>query len=345
MQQEAEQTPQVIARQWQENSEILQALAKRLQSQPPAFAVTVARGSSDNAATFAKYLLETFMGVVTSSAAPSVLTVYGKTLNYRDSLVIGISQSGQSPDICETLADAKKAGAITVAFINKTNSPMADIAEYVIPLWAGEEKAVPATKTYLASLSAFIQFIAYYAKDKALIDCGQKLPQRMAESLQLNTNAFIDELKTIHTLLVLARGYGFPIAQEIALKLKETLSIHAEAISSAEVLHGPLALIKENHPILLLAQGDQSLPALLELAQRIKAMKANVLLTIPADKIDVAQHQTIAHRCLLLPPSLHPVCDPLLSAQALYPIIAKLTIARGLNPDHPEHLKKVTETR
>lgn len=342
MQKEAAQTPQLIGHQWQKNHHILSELSQRLRQSPPSFAMTIGRGSSDNAATFAKYLLETYQGLVTSSAAPSVLTIYGKQLNVKNSLVIGISQSGKSPDICEMMLSARQAGAITAAFVNKVDSPMAAAAEYVIPLWAGEEHAVAATKTYLTSLSALIQFIAYYDNDQQLIDCGKQLPEYLTLNLKSDTDEIIETLKPVQQLLVLGRGYGFPVAQEIALKLKETMAMYAEAISSAEVLHGPFALINQDQPVLMLAQADVSLPSVINLGQQMKKLGAKVVLTIPHDKLPDSSAYS---QCLSLPRSLHPVCDPLLSAQALYPMIARLALLRGYNPDQPEKLKKVTETR
>lgn len=343
MEQEALQAPHVLATQFKKNQTLLEELSKRLQQAKPRVAVTIARGSSDHAATFAKYLLETRAGIITSSAAPSVFTLYRKQLLVKDCLVIGISQSGASPDVAEMLASARQNGAVTVAIVNQTQSPLAEAAEYVVPLWAGEEKAVAATKTYLATLGALIQLTVALTQDSELLAALSRFPNELELATKMDWSAAIAELQHRHNTFVIGRGYGFPIAQEAALKLKETAKIHAEAFSGAEVLHGPFALIEKNFPILMLAQQDETLSGMLEIASRMKNLGVDVMLALPQkiNTINLSDYSSIA---LPLPPALHPILDPLFVIQAFYMMVAQLSVARGFNPDAPDNLLKITKT-
>jgi glucosamine--fructose-6-phosphate aminotransferase (isomerizing) len=344
MEQEALQTPAILAKQFAQNLHVLLALKKRLQEVRPRLAMTIARGSSDHAATFAKYLLETKAGLITASAAPSVFTLYHRELPLKDCLVLAISQSGASPDVAEMLIAAKKAGAITVAIVNQMGSPLANAAEFVIPMWAEEEKAVAATKTYLTTLAALIHLTAVISDDNLLLDKLTHLPDELATVKEFDWSPAVETLKNRQNALIIGRGYGFPIAQEAALKLKETSRFHAEALSSAELLHGPFALVEKDFPILVFAQQDETLKGILDVSKRIKQLGADVMLALPATKNQNKNLEEIATHVLPLPNSLHPICDPLLIIQAFYLMAAKLSIARGFNPDAPDNLSKVTLT-
>ena len=341
MEQEASETPELVAKQLQENKQIIKRICKRLQQQPPLFAVTIGRGSSDHACTYAKYLFEIYHGIATASAAPSVLTMYGSKLKTKDALVIGISQSGKSPDICDVMHTSRKNGAITIAITNNTDSPLAKVAEYVIPIGAGPEKAVAATKSYIMSLTALLQLNAYCSTAPKLLKALDELPEKLHQALTMDWNPAIEYFQNITATLVLARGFGFPIAQEAALKFKETAVIHAESFSGAEVMHGPFTLIKKDHPYLMFMQKDNSLEGMLRLATKIKALGGKPIIATTAN------NQTInetAELLLPMPQSLHSVCDPILTIQAFYPFIANLAVSRNYNPDQPDNLNKITET-
>jgi glucosamine--fructose-6-phosphate aminotransferase (isomerizing) len=345
MEKEALTAPQILTRQFEKNHYVLQELCSRLQCYPPAFALTVARGSSDHAATFAKYLLETQFGMVTASAAPSVVTLYDAKLKLRNSLVIALSQSGQSPDIAETLIAARESGAITVAFVNQEGSPLEDAAEYVVPLWAGPELAVAATKTYLATLGALVQFISLLTQDPFLRDALAALPASLEAAAKMDWSAAQEEYLRRQSTFVVGRGYGFPIAQEAALKFKETAQIHAEAFSGAELLHGPFALVQKDFPLMIFGQRDPSLSGILDVAKRVTQLGAKVLLAVP-EHIDNKKYLAdgVASLLLPLPKALHPICDPLMTIQAFYMMLGNLCAARGFNPDAPVNLTKVTKT-
>jgi glucosamine--fructose-6-phosphate aminotransferase (isomerizing) len=345
MEQEAISTPLLLSRQFLENQYVLRELCSRINCYPPAFALTIARGSSDHAATFAKYLFETQMGLVTASAAPSVVTIYESNLKLNNSLVVALSQSGQSPDVAEMMVNARDAGAITVAFVNQTESPLASAAEFVIPLWAGTEVGVAATKSYLAMLGSLIQFITLFKQDPALFRAIDKLPEVLEEAAKMDWSPALQLYDTQKSTFTVGRGFGFPIAQEAALKFKEVAQIHAEAFSGAEILHGPYALVEPQFPLLMFGQRDATLPGILDLAKRLRSLKATVLLATPqhSDEKQYLQDD-VASVLLPLPKSLHPICDPLMGIQAFYVMLARLAKLRGLNPDAPQNLTKVTKT-
>jgi len=344
MEREAREAPHIISRQLQENLTIWQALLLRLKAVNPTYAVTVARGSSDHAATYGKYVIETKMGLSVASAAPSVMTLYGTHLKLKQALVLALSQSGKSPDLCESLKSAKQSGALTVAIVNQTSSPLAELAEYVVPVWAGDELSVAATKSYLGTLSALAQFVGVCTEDHKLLSALDKLPEYLEQACHEDWSEMVDILKDAKDIFIVGRGYGFPIAQEASLKCKETCVLHAEAFSSAEVRHGPFALVKKDFPVILFAQHDESFEMTVELSKHIKSLGAKSLLVINKD-----QKNRISPDCFsylfTVPNSLHPMLDPILMIQSFYLMAAKLSKARGLDPDRPDNLKKVTETR
>ena len=339
MEQEALQAPEVVAKAIEANEGLFAELAQRLRNTKLNFASTIARGSSDHAALFAKYIIETQLQIVTSSFSPSVETIYHAKPNMRDSLSIAVSQSGKSPDLVQSLKTARDNGSISVAFVNVTDSPLADVAEYVVPLHAGKETAVAATKSYIASLTNLIHFVASVKGDKTLLQALYALPDLLEQSCQQDWSAAIDVLENHNDILVVGRGYSYPIACEAALKFKETAAIHAESFSAAEIRHGPFALIKPNYPVLIFTQGDDTLAGAQQLAQHCCDLKAKPIVIAP-EKVDLPD-QAIH---LTTPNYSHPICDPVVSIQAFYLMVAHLAVRRGHNPDKPDHLSKVTET-
>lgn len=340
MEQEALSAPTIVARQLSENIPVIAELTRYLIQNPPPFVFTIARGSSDHAAYFAQYLAATQAGLLVASMPPSLTSMYQSELNVKNALAIAISQSGASPDICASLEAAKKAGATTVAIVNQTDSRLAGIADFVIPLLAGKENAVAATKSYIASLTALIQLFAHYRKNTSLLQALPLLPERMQEACEQNWSLACDELQSSVNLIVLGRGLNYPIAEEAALKFKETCNIHAESFSSAEFQHGPMALAKEHFPLFIFAQQDATYEGVIALSERMTKLGLNTLLATPTHSIS---SETARHH-LTLPASLHPACDPVVSIQAFYPMVARLACLRGYNPDQPQLLKKITET-
>jgi glucosamine--fructose-6-phosphate aminotransferase (isomerizing) len=331
---EAGQASGVVAEQLAVNAEKAEMIGARLRAEPPRAVVTCARGSSDHAATFAKYLIETRTGVLTSSAALSVSSVYAAHQNMDGVLYLAISQSGKSPDLLASVRAAKEAGAFTIALVNDVTSPLAQLVDEVLPLHAGPELSVAATKSYIAALSAIVQLVAAWTRDEALKTGLSALPAGLAKAWALDWTPAVERLKTASNLYVLGRGVGFGVAQEAALKFKETCGLHAEAFSAAEVLHGPMALVKTGFPVLVFAQNDESRGSVDEMAKSLSARDADVLL-VGAGEVGAGALPALA---------AHPVIEPILMIQSFYRMANALSVARGYDPDSPPHLNKVTET-
>lgn len=349
MAQETISAASLIAKQLVSNKNLIQNIAIKIKEKNPIAAVTIARGSSDHAANFAKYLIETQLGIVTASSAPSVHTIYNSDLNLENMLVIGISQSGKSPDICHVMQDAREKGAITLALVNTEDSPLANLAEFVIPLRAGEEKAVAATKSYMCTLSALLQFIAIYNSDNLLESALDNLESQLQQTLNIDFTPVIEALLDTMHMFVIARGVCFPIAQEAALKFKETACIQAEPFSSAEVLHGPFALVKSGFSTLQFIQKDEALAGNLELAKKMTDLGAQTIVLYPENieekEVKKLTDKQTSKLNIALPASIHPLTDPIMIIQAFYAMVNSLAVKRGFDPDNPDNLKKVTETK
>ena len=331
--QEAGDAPQAVTRLLSANADAVASLARDLRESPPRTVITCGRGSSDHAATYAKYLIETSVGVPTSSAALSVSSIYaGVPQQLGDALCLAISQSGQSPDLLLAVQAAKQAGALTVALVNDAASPLAALADRTLPLQAGEELSVAATKSYIASLASIAQLTAAWTADPALTAALDLLPAQLAAAWDLDWSPAAARLASATNLYVLGRGPGFAVAQEAALKFKETCGLHAEAFSAAEVIHGPMALVREGFPVLVFAQADDSQPGVLALAEQLRGRGADVFV--------VGGTGPGALPAL----SAHPTLQPILMIQSFYRMANALSVARGLDPDRPPHLNKVTET-
>ena len=331
---EAQAAPQVVRQQLAANSERLERLGERLRQLKPHAVVTCARGSSDHAATFAKYLIETRLKVLTSSAAPSVTSVYEAIPNLAGTVFLAISQSGASPDLLATVRAARKAGALVVALVNAESSPLAQVADFTVPLCAGIERSVAASKSYIASLSAIMQLVGSWKADSALLQSLAAAPALMEQAWQLDWSAAVARLRFASDLYVIGRGLGLGVVQEAALKFKETCGLHAEAVSSAEVRHGPMAIVRAGFPVLIFAQNDETRDGVESLATELAGRRADVM---------VAGAQ--APRSVTLPTiSADPVLEPMLIVQSFYRMVNALALARGRNPDQPPYLHKVTET-
>lgn len=332
---EAHEAGDAVARQFAANADLIDELAQRLQRQPPRFIVTCARGSSDHAATYGKYLFETQLGVVTASASPSVGSVYAIQPKLEGALFVAISQSGKSPDLVRNAEIAKAAGAHVVALVNVTDSPLAQLADTVLGLHAGPETSVAATKSYLCSLAALLQLTARWSNDAALFNAVHALPDALREASRQDWSPLVEGLVEARNLFVIGRGLGLGAAQEAALKFKETCGLHAEAFSSAEVKHGPMAIVGPGFPVLAFAQDDGTGDGTVAVAREFRQRGAPVWLAAPGihggDALPLAR-------------SLHPAMTPLITVASFYQAVNALSVARGYNPDLPPHLNKVTET-
>ncbi|WP_375395316.1 SIS domain-containing protein [uncultured Sphingomonas sp.] len=307
-------------------------LGAALRAHPPRAVVTIARGSSDNAATYGRYLLETRLGVLTASAPPSISSVYGATFAMHDTLVLALSQSGRSPDLLLAAEASGRAGARVVALVNDETSPLADVAEVTIPLAAGPERSVAATKSFIASLAAIAQLVAEWSRDLAMSAALDTLAGTLADAWHLDWSAALPTLVRAEHLYVIGRGPGFAVAQEAALKFKETCGLHAEAFSTAEIRHGPMALVGADFPVLAFLPEDETRAGVEETIAVLRAQGATVFVVG-----GTAEDALPMIEC-------HPLLLPIVQTQALYRMIDTLAALRGHDPDRPPYLAKVTET-
>ncbi len=314
----------------------LAILARQLKENAPTLGLTVARGSSDHAANYFAYLVMRRLGVPVVSLPMSLVTLHNAPLAVTGQLAVGISQSGQSPDLVDTMAALRHAGAATVAFVNVVESPLAKTCGWVVPLCAGVERSVAATKSYIAALSAVARLVAHWERDVRLLEALAHLPDRLTKAAAVDGSKGVEVLAKADKAMVVGRGLGFAVALEAALKLKETCAIQAEAFSGAEIKHGPMALVDEGYPLLIFALRGPEQVGLIELARFMRDRGARVVLAAPAD---------VAERDVTLAVADDEVLDPILAIQTFYIIAAKVAEARGLNPDVPRHLSKVTITR
>lgn len=332
---EAQSAPELVAAEIRENEELMSKIGSLLREKKPQVIVTCARGSSDHAATYGKYLIETFAGVPTSSFAPSVSSVYAAKQNMQGAVFLALSQSGKSPDLLASASAAKEAGALVIAIVNVVESPLAELADEVIPLRAGPETSVAATKSYIATLVALAQLVAAWTQGEGLKQALSALPAQLKEAWELDWQAATDALEGAKNFFVVGRGVGLGIAQEAALKFKETAGLHAEAYSAAEVRHGPMAIVNRGFPVLLFSQDDRTRAGVDDVVEDFVARGAVVLV---AGK---------SYEGAVTLPSLDGVAAataPIVFIQSFYKMVNALAIARGYDPDSPPHLRKVTET-
>ena len=332
---EAVSAAECVALQLASDTERYAELGRKLRTTPFNTALTIARGSSDHAANYVAYLIMARIGRVVASLPMSLLTLYKSPLVTRDTLTIAISQSGQSPDVVEPTRYFRDGGATTVALVNDINSPLAEAAEWAMPLNAGKEQSVAATKSFITSLVAGARLVAQWQNDPELLDGLAALPDSLRAAATADWSPAIEVLAPARNIMVVGRGISFPIALESALKFKETSALQAEAFSGAEIKHGPMALIEEGYPLLIFATRGPAQASLLQLAAEMRTRGARVLLAAPAG---------VAERDLTLPTAATPDLDPIVAIQAFYVMAAKLAEARGFDPDRPRHLSKVTKT-
>jgi glucosamine--fructose-6-phosphate aminotransferase (isomerizing) len=283
-----------------------------------------------------KYAVELTAGLAVASVGPSVASVYGRQLRLAGAACLAISQSGKSPDIVAMAESARRGGALTIALTNTADSPLAAASDHAIDIMAGLERSVAATKTFVNSTVAGLALMAHATGDEKLLATLAELPEQFRRAVACDWSPLTGALDGHNSLFILGRGPSFAMANEAALKFKETSSVHAEAYSAAEVMHGPLALVGPGFPVLALAARDASEPSLVEAADGMMGKGAAVFIT--SDK---------AHKAMHLPhvATGHPLTDPLTLIVSFYGFIEGFARHRGLDPDQPPNLRKVTETR
>jgi len=338
MLQEIAEQPAVLERTIKAEAAKVQALGSFLQGREIDLIVLVARGSSDNASLFGRYLLEVTTGIPVSLSAPSVFTLYGAKVNLSRALVIGVSQSGEGSDINIVLESAKASGAFTLAITNEAESTMAKIADETLLIHAGREKSVAATKTYTGQMLHFYH-LASILSDKKL-DYA-KIPEytQQALSLQSRVETLVERYVFMENCVVVGRGMNYGNSYELALKLMETCYVVAERFSSADFFHGPLAIVERRFPVIMFAPRGVTKQSSIDLLDNLRELHADCL-AITNDP-DIA---AISPKSLLLSPEIDEFLSPIPFIVPAQLFAAYLSTAKGLDPDAPRSLKKVTKT-
>lgn len=336
MRREIEEIPEAVARLLDRSTAALGEAGRGIRERDPRFVVTVARGSSDHAATFMKYSVELTAGLAVASVGPSVASIYGTDLRLGGAACLAISQSGKSPDIVALTETARAGGALTIALTNTASSPLAQASDYAIDIQAGPERSVAATKSFVNSAVAGLALMAHCTGDAALLEALARLPGQLEKAIHCDWSPFAEALSKAPSLFVLGRGPSQAIANEAALKFKEVCRLHAEAYSAAEVIHGPMALVGPGFPVLGLAARDAAEASVVAAADGLAGKGASAFVT--ADAKGKA-------RALPFVATGHPLTDPLPLIVSFYAFVEAYARSRGLDPDTPPFLNKVTETR
>lgn len=342
---EAQSAPDRIAAQWQNNAPAIERLVADMRQLSPQWIVTCARGSSDHAASFAKYLIETELGLSVASHALSVSSLYHQSMPaLRGQVFLCISQSGRSADILESAERAKASGAFLLCLVNDETSPLAQMADAFLPLGAGPETSVAASKSFLCSLACLLQLVSAYKGDRDWSESLKALPAHLRAAWQCDPEPAVRAFTLVQFGFTLGRGPTHGIAQEAALKFKETCALPFEAFSMAEFAHGPRALARQASAFLLFPPYGPARPSFEAGARELQALGATMWSMAPLAGLP----------CLLdgLPGITGSSRDiqgshwqiPLVQAIAFYRFIDALAFARGLDPDQPPYLSKVTTT-
>ncbi len=335
MRREIFEIPQAVETLLAEGAPGIAKAADALSALDPHFIISVARGSSDHAATYFKYASELLAGLPVASVGPSVASIYGRKLRLAQSACLAVSQSGKSPDIVRMAEMATQQGALSIALTNHTDSDLAQVSTHALDLHAGAELSVAATKTFVTSAVSAVWLLAEWQKDRAVLDALHALPDALDKAAHLDWSALASEAASHQSLFCLGRGPALAISNEAALKFKETCQLHAESYSSAEVLHGPVSIVDRGFPVIALTAADQAEASLVDVADKIAGKGASVFVT--SDTATCATPLPTAR-------TAHPLLDPIALIVSFYAMVERVALARGINPDEPRHLKKVTET-
>lgn len=340
LEREIGEQPDVIRRLLSEEAGNVRQIAQAIQDFDPVFVSVAARGTSDNAGRYAQYLMGAMARLPVALAAPSLHTLYQAPPNLARALVIGISQSGRAEDVRRVVQDARAQGALTVSITNDPTSPLAQEAHYHLPLLAGEERSVAATKTYTAQLTVIAMLVAALIGDDELHTALAALPDQVARTLEEAEAIaeWIADYREMRHFLALGRGYNYCTAFEISLKLKELCYVLGEEYSEADFRHGPIALVEAGLPALVVAPSGKPLPLLVDLLKKLKEGGAECLV-ISNDE------QTIpyARRVMRLPP-LPEWVSPIPAVLPGQVLALRLALAKGYSVDQPRGLTKVTVT-
>jgi glucosamine--fructose-6-phosphate aminotransferase (isomerizing) len=339
---EIHEQPQAIRETLEKEGGRIADLAALFRERQPRFVILAARGTSDNAGTYLRYIVGAVNGMVVAPAAPSLLTVYNSNMHIEDTVVIGISQSGKATDVIEVLERSRELGALTVALTNTADSPIVQAAEHALLTHAHEEKAIAATKTYTTALAVLYQLAACWAERADLQEDIWRVPPAI-EALFDELEAWIasrsERYRYMEECVVLARGVNYATAQEIGLKLQECCLINPEPWSAADYMHGPIAALQPGDPVMLLAPQGPSLGSMLEVGEAVKERQGEMI--VFSDDDDALSLATVPMKLPHLGKSLW---SPIVIAVAGQLFAYYLAVHKGLDPDKPRGLTKVTLT-
>jgi glutamine---fructose-6-phosphate transaminase (isomerizing) len=339
--QEIYEQPTVLEQLLLQERQTAQAVADAIKARDISHVIIAARGTSDNAARYAQYLLGMVNRLPVALALPSQFTLYQQPPRFGNALVIGISQSGKSPDIVAVLEEARRQNALTVVITNKADSDLAAQGDFVIPLHAGEEQAVAATKSYTAELGALALISSLLAGDKGMLDALNRTPELMSQALDVEEQVadLVQRYRYMSRAVVIGRGYNLATAFELALKLKELTYKVIEPYSSADFLHGPLAIIEPGFPVIVIAASGPLLSEMQNFIRALNQRKAEILCI----SSDVQTRQLTSPLALTVPETpewLSPLTS-IIPGQMLGMHLAHIC---GYNVDYPRSIQKVTET-
>ena len=335
MRREIEEIPESLERLLIQGGKDIATAAAAARELNPAFIVTAARGSSDHVCTYLQYASELVLGIPAASIGPSIASVYDSVLKLQQGLLLCVSQSGKSPDILATARNAERDGALTVALTNDPRSPLAAASAHPIYIHAGAELSVAATKTFVTSAAAGLWLLAEWSGNEPLLAALRTLPERMDKATRIDWPEVQEAIGEHSSLFTLGRGQSLAVSHEAALKLKETCQLHAESYSSAEVPHGPVSIVEDGFPVLGFAAADAAETALATVADAIRSKGAHVFAT--TNKVRRAV-------CIDHVRTRHALTDPLSLIVSFYSMVEAFAVSRGVDPDTPRHLNKVTET-
>jgi len=342
MLQEIRQQPETLRRTLAHAMPRVGRLQKRIEKRRPKLIVLVARGTSDNAALFGRYLLEITTGIPVSLAAPSITTLYHAPVDYREALVVAISQSGESTDTNLVLERARGQGALTLGITNESGSSLAQLAEHVLLVRAGKERSVAATKTYTGQV-LMLYLLAYALGGPIRLADLERLPDAAQAALTLEPEiaALAERYRYMRFAAVVGRGLNYANAFEFALKLMETCYVVAERFSSADFLHGPIALVEPGFPVFAFAPPGPTAPSIQQTLQRLQSLNAEIVVITGPETSPAQAHAT---RTIRLPMRLKEAMTPIPYVIPAQLFAASLAERKGFNPDRPRTISKVTLT-
>ncbi len=339
---EISEQPKVLENCMKQNQKTIEAIVAKLKERNIRHVIIAARGTSDHAAVYAKYIIEMKLGIPVALAAPSVFTLYNKTLSMEDSLVIGISQSGRAADVLEVLKAAKAQGAPTISVTNHEDSPLAQEAEFHLFCAAGLEKSVAATKTFTSEIYLMAQLVAYWAQDEAFKKELSEVPALLTKTIngagQIESK--VNRYRFMNECFVLARGVNYAIALEGALKIQETTYVRAKAYATSDFHHGPFAMIGDHMPVMVYAPKGESLNDIREMIHKLKNAGADLLIVS-----NDAETLALGDCTIEIPDVNNDLITPFINVVVGQMFACNLSLLRGLNPDAPRGLSKVTVTR